>query len=545
MSTKSHAKRARSQPFLGRHDHTAAPSSGEAVLLASEGSPRTARCQLWADVRQPPPQWAPPVAAVGRLLQPEAAASLEIQVAVSVHRLRKRLAELCKASGLKAKLRPLTFERWRFASKWEEGMASSAPKDTGKKRKRSAGSGSSSHPVLPGHVPAGRTCSADKDLATELQRQGLSSEAASSAAREVRRESLRLAAEVCKTAHRVSSGKSLPAPLLKARFHRHSVDLVSGIHLVKLSRAAYGKLALLHRRYAKPEERAPPELKVEPPEQEEGAAEELEASLGEAGQDGSLESRARLPLHLRLFAMLLRYKTLRGHGFQAAVGRPVWQALQQRLALGCECFASPLNAFLPAFGSAFPDVDAPFGSRGSFFQFRPLSGSFAANPPFVHSIMDAMADHLTDLLQASASKGDHALSFAVFVPGWRECAGFAALAASPFLKRLVLVAADDHGFADGASHQRQDPYRRSPYDTACFFLQTDKAARQWPVTDEVEAELRRAFAQCLPSAAAELRQGVSSRAKGKQKAGSKPTSKLEGSTSSRKATTARPTGKKK
>ena len=34
-----------------------------------------------------------------------------------------------------------------------------------------------------------------------------------------------------------------------------------------------------------------------------------------------------------------------------------------------------------------------------------------------------------------------------------------------------------------AAHQRQDPYRFSPYDTAVFVLQTDKAARKWPADE--------------------------------------------------------------
>ena len=145
-----------------------------------------------------------------------------------------------------------------------------------------------------------------------------------------------------------------------------------------------------------------------------------------AGGDGP----SRAALHHRMFALLLRYKSLHGHGFQAALGpkvrersatqaqrhapslrqgaaprracracprasaaadpplacplgaclpldAQVWQLLQGRLGVAFECFASPLNAYLPAFCSGFPDVDAPFGSSGSFFNFAPLGGSYA------------------------------------------------------------------------------------------------------------------------------------------------------------------------
>ena len=113
-------------------------------------------------------------------------------------------------------------------------------------------------------------------------------------------------------------------------------------------------------------------------------AAEAEAAAEAAMVGGSDDARAGL--HARLFALLLRYKSIQGHGFQAAIGPPVWEVCRARLGVGVECFASPLNAYLPAYGSAFADVDAPFGSRGDFFKFAPLAGSFCANPPFVHEV---------------------------------------------------------------------------------------------------------------------------------------------------------------
>lgn len=53
---------------------------------------------------------------------------------------------------------------------------------------------------------------------------------------------------------------------------------------------------------------------------------------------------------------------------QAAVGPPVFELLRRRLSVGFECFASPLNAAYERCASAFPDVDGPFGSCGSFFK---------------------------------------------------------------------------------------------------------------------------------------------------------------------------------
>lgn len=62
------------------------------------------------------------------------------------------------------------------------------------------------------------------------------------------------------------------------------------------------------------------------------------------------------------------------------------------------------------------------------------------------------------------------------------------------------------GYCDGASHQRKDLYRQSPYDSSIMFLQTSAAAKKWPVTQQLLADLQVAFAACCPSAAAAERQ---------------------------------------
>lgn len=135
-----------------------------------------------------------------------------------------------------------------------------------------------------------------------------------------------------------------------------------------------------------------------------------------------------------------------------------------------------------------------------------------------------------------------ALAFAAILPGWEELCGWRLLSASAHLRVRVVIAAADHGasahnflyrqqspypwvtisvgnhnlrlkysrdpadgqvfvmftdpaggalsgcrrhagFLDGASHQRRDPYRQSPWDTGVFVLQTSRAARKWPLTE--------------------------------------------------------------
>ena len=205
--------------------------------------------------------------------------------------------------------------------------------------------------------------------------------------------------------------------------------------------------------------------------------------------------------HRRLFCILARYHGIQGHGFQAACTEHVFDVLHRRFGVNMECFASPLNSRYASHCSAFPDTDACFGSLGSFFQFHPKQGSFEANPPFEPYVMLAMVNHMEVLFK----KATGALSFIVVVPGWKESEAFQRLKASKWNKKSLPIAQKDHGFCDGAAHQRRDRYRISPYDTFFFFLQNDTAASKWPLTEIAINELRSAMACGVPSPSMQAR----------------------------------------
>ena len=142
-----------------------------------------------------------------------------------------------------------------------------------------------------------------------------------------------------------------------------------------------------------------------------------------------------------------------------------------------ECFASPLNAFHGRYHSAFPDVDGPFGSCGDFsdiVRIRSGGGSFQVNPPFVSDVMSDAYDAMATALNA-ADEADSPLTFVVFVPGWTEASAWRKLTASTHTRNLFVVAASDHGYLDGAAHQRKNAYRTSVYDTGVFVLQSRRA----------------------------------------------------------------------
>ena len=200
-----------------------------------------------------------------------------------------------------------------------------------------------------------------------------------------------------------------------------------------------------------------------------GSVEEAESRAAAA----SPESASRTAFHARLFALLLRYKSIQGYGFQASVGPGAFETLRDAIGAGTECFASPLNAFFPRFFSAFPDVDAPFGSCGDFFAgaTRLKRGCYQANPPFVGHVMSAMARAMHAALDV-AERDDQPLTFVVFVPGWTDEPSWVSLSESPRVRSKFVVAAADDGYCDGAAHQRKASFRGSSYDTGVFVLQS-------------------------------------------------------------------------
>jgi phosphorylated CTD-interacting factor 1 len=522
-------KRRRRTTVAPLHDRTKEASTG-AGAAAARAVGRRARASdaLWDLSVPPPPCVAPQTTLRAVPRSAAAAAQLELARARALDKLRAKLHDLCAAHGLEAPPQ-LAFERWRFGCKLreeEEAAAAAAAaaagagsaKASAAKRKRPLAGLVDTDALLP--------CAADGGdgggLASDLERAGLSPADAAAAARALHDASRAEQRTVAASAQRLNSGATcapsgVPFPELQVAFHRRSVDFSLGTAgYVTLTREAYGKLAALHRAHGPQEERTPAPAAAAAAaadgdadgEGEVDAAADAEAAEAEAAADDADAAAvaARRALHLRCFTLLLRYKALRGHGFQAAAGPPVFEVLRSHLRVAFECFASPLNARYGRFCSAFDDTDACFGSAGSFFSFAADSGSYEVNPPFAAEILDAAADRVLRLL-AGAEAANAPLCFAVLFPGWAELRGRAALLASPLLRFSLRVAADDHGFCDGASHARRDPFRASPYDTDVLVLQTRAAAKATPVcAAELEAELRAAFAACVPSLAAAKRQ---------------------------------------
>jgi len=230
------------------------------------------------------------------------------------------------------------------------------------------------------------------------------------------------------------------------------------------------------------------------------------AARGEgAGEAGEEEEEARFRLDLA--RLLLRYKAIGGSGFQAALGGGAFAVLRSCFGTTLELFASPLNARAAPYCSAFPDTDRAFGSLGSFLAFRPASGAFEANPPFVPLVVDAMCAHFEALL-SHAESANSPLLFAVVVGASAALRRHAAwgrmlrLAGSAFGRARWDVALQKHGYTEGHAHickgGAREARRMSSCDSAVFIWATEAGAVKWPPTEAAEVALRAAMRATVP-----------------------------------------------
>lgn len=221
--------------------------------------------------------------------------------------------------------------------------------------------------------------------------------------------------------------------------------------------------------------------------------------------------------HEILMVLLLRYSSLsggqllldlRGGGMQGAIHGQVFRVLAEFFpkSLLLECFASPLNAYLPCFGSAFRDeLDWHFGSVGSFLTETIQEGCCEANPPFSPGMMTAMAERIEHNLALSDER-KKALTFVVVVPHAGDDADHQRAAAKRFgsvsLKRMttsekcrlhILLPAKEHGYVEGAQHMRPTRFKASLYATSVIILQSKKARKQALNKELLETKIRQAF----------------------------------------------------
>jgi hypothetical protein len=122
------------------------------------------------------------------------------------------------------------------------------------------------------------------------------------------------------------------------------------------------------------------------------------------------------------YALGLRYSYMRlcGHGLARAYKDET--KLSPSYPLVCECFASAFNHYFDRYYSAFPDLEAFFGSRGCFFkanwQKEPSGMIYYVCPPFDESLIKLCVDRVFDVLKHHLVSRAH---FIFTIPGrWTD-----------------------------------------------------------------------------------------------------------------------------
>ncbi|KAK2722971.1 mRNA (2'-O-methyladenosine-N(6)-)-methyltransferase-like [Artemia franciscana] len=198
----------------------------------------------------------------------------------------------------------------------------------------------------------------------------------------------------------------------------------------------------------------------------------------------------------RVWCLLKRYNTFfglnpnEGQSTQGALPVTVFECLNKHFGVTFECFASPMNSYFKQYCSAFPDTDGYFGSRGSFLDFKPISGSFEANPPFCEELMNAAVTHMEHLLANSPEP----LSFVIFVPEWRDPPPpiLKRLEESPWRRRQVVVPQYEHEYRHGFQHilPKTEVNIRAAHGTVIVWLQNQPGYQKWgPSEERVDALL--------------------------------------------------------
>lgn len=131
--------------------------------------------------------------------------------------------------------------------------------------------------------------------------------------------------------------------------------------------------------------------------------------------------------------------------------------------LGAEAFASSFNHYFDEYCSAFPDLEAIFGSKGSFFQVESFESKIInVNPPFDLEFMELTIDKVLELKK----KLEHT-TFILTFPHWQDMEGII------FLKKVApykIFKKGEIGFIDYMDNKRVI----YPCEIIEFYLQSDQ-----------------------------------------------------------------------
>lgn len=127
----------------------------------------------------------------------------------------------------------------------------------------------------------------------------------------------------------------------------------------------------------------------------------------------------------QLACVCLRYACILQQAQQWANPTEFYDILVNKYSASIEGFASPLNSRIilqskdAVFCSLFPDVDAPFGSVGSFFDQSYVGKTATICPPYTIFIFDGIYDKTLEQIE-EAKKTGQSLRLVYGLPDWHD-----------------------------------------------------------------------------------------------------------------------------
>ena len=118
-----------------------------------------------------------------------------------------------------------------------------------------------------------------------------------------------------------------------------------------------------------------------------------------------------------IWIILFRYQLLGSNNYQLGVNPSVLKNMIIDYDLSFELFASSINTSFNNYCSVYYDVEKYFGSKGSFYNVIPLSGTYDVNPPYQKNIINSCLNKLLEHLN-SAQENNRKLTFIISVPIW-------------------------------------------------------------------------------------------------------------------------------
>lgn len=177
----------------------------------------------------------------------------------------------------------------------------------------------------------------------------------------------------------------------------------------------------------------------------------------------------------------------------------VIEILAKQFHVRFEIFSNPFTSFFKQYCSLFEDTDGYFGSRGSFLNYKALSGSFLAILPYSNTMTTKCLDHIIKLLSASSEP----LMFTIVLPlikNEKVTVDKILTTSNQFCKNHFKLAKNSIELRKIIEYKclnRDEATFKCEYDFFVGFLQNKEAEYKWKIFENNLDELKYEFSRSM------------------------------------------------